>query len=104
MMGRLYLCVLAAATVGAADLISPVGAHADSLAGSVGINWFCANTATMFAKDTITVGSSLNCPRGSPICTGYGFGTETFSEGAAAISSSVVYPGSYNNGAFNGFD
>ena len=103
-MGRLYLCVLAAATVGAALLISPVGAHADSLAGSVGINWFSPNTATMFAKDTIAVGSSLNCPGGSPICTGYGFGSETFSVGAAAISSSVVYPGSYNNGAFNGFD
>ena len=104
-MGRLYLCVLAAATVGAAVLISPVGAHADSLTGSVGINWFSPNTSTMFAKDTIAVGSSLNCPGSSPICVGYGFGTETFSVGAAAISSTVVYPGSYNNnGAFNGFD
>ncbi len=103
-MGRLYLCVLAAAAVGAAVLISPVGAHADSLAGSVGINWFSPNTATTFTKDTIVVGSSLNCPGSSPICTGYGFGTETFSVGSAAISSTVVYPGSYNNGAFNGFD
>ena len=94
-MGRLYLCVLAAAAVGAAVLISPVGAHADSLAGSVGINWFSPNTATTFTKDTIVVGSSLNCPGSSPICTGYGFGTETFSVGSAAISSTVVYPGSY---------
>ena len=103
-MGRLYLYVLAAATVGAAVLLSPVGAHADSLAGSVGINWFSPNTSTTFAKDTIAVGSSLSCPGSSPICTGYGFGTQTFSVGASAISSAVVYPGSYNSGAFNGFD
>ena len=104
-MGRLYLCVLAAATVSAAVLISPVGARADSLAGSVGINWFSPNTSTTFVKDTVAVGSSITCPGSSPICTGYGFGTETFSVGAAAVSSTVVYPGSYNsNGAFNGFD
>src|ERR1700681_3356166 len=104
MMGRLHLCVLAAATVGAALLISPVGAHADSLAGSVGINWFSPNTSTTFAKDTIAVGSSLTCPGSSPICAGYGFGTQTFSVGTAAISSAVAYPGAYNSGAFDGFD
>jgi PEP-CTERM motif len=103
-MGRLYLCVLAAATVGVAVLISPVGAHADSLTGLVGINWFSPNTSTTFAKDTIAVGSTLNCPGSSPICAGYGFGTQTFSVGTSAISSAVVYLAAYNSGAFDGFD
>ena len=104
-MGRLYFYVLAVATVGAACLLSPGRAHADSLTGSVGINWFYPNTSTTFAKDTIAVGSSLSCPGSSLICTGYGFGTQTFSVGASAISSAVVYPGSpYVGGAFNGFD
>jgi hypothetical protein len=104
MMRRLYLYTLAVATIGAAVLFFPGRAHADTLTGSVGINWFFPNTSTTFAKDTIAVGTSLSCPGSSPICAGYGFGTETFSVGGSAISSSVAYPGDYNDGVFNGFD
>ncbi len=103
-MGRLYLYVLAVAMVGTAVLLSPGGAHADSLTGSVGINWFFPDTSTTVEKDTIAVGSSLSCPGSSPICAGYGFRTQTFSVGASAISSAVVFPNSYQSGAFDGFD
>jgi PEP-CTERM motif len=105
-MTKLRVCVLAIAAAGCALLFSPGGARADSLTGSVVISWLYPNTSTTILTDTIAVGSSLNCPGASPICSGYGgVGSETFSVGTSAISyTASTGGGSYNPAAFNGFD
>ncbi len=104
-MGRVRIYVLAIAA-GCFLLLSPGDARADSLTGSVGITWLFPNTSTTFATGTIGVGSSLACPGASPICAGYGNGTQTFSVGSSAISytSSGYSYGNYVSGTFNGFD
>ena len=66
-MRRLPIYVLVIAAAACALLLSP-GARADSLTGSVGITWFYPDTSTVFASDSIAVGSSLNCSGASPIC------------------------------------
>src|SRR5579862_1012349 len=96
------LAVMAAAC---AFLLTPGKASADTLTGTVGISWLAGGGT--FASDTISAGSSLNCPGASPICVGYsGFGTESFSVGASSISYSVSdFPvGDYGGAGVNGFD
>jgi hypothetical protein len=104
-MRRLPIYVLVIATAACALLLSP-GTRADSLTGSVGITWFFPDTSTVFASDTIAVGSSLNCSGASPICLGYQGGTQSFSVGPSAISYSALgtINSPYATATFNGFD
>jgi hypothetical protein len=77
------------------------------LIGNAGITWLYPDTLTTYASDTIAVGSTLNCPGSSPICSGYGSnGTEVFGVTSASITYVVANSTStgYSSGAFNGFD
>ena len=99
--------LIVVAVVFCALVLSPGVTRADELTGSVGITWLYPSTAKTYATDTIAVGSLLECPGASPICSGYsGLGTETFGVGTTSISYSVSgYPVStYAPGTFDGFD
>ena len=79
-------------------------AHA-GLVGDVGIVWLWPDSSTTYASDTISVGSTLNCPGSSPICAGYAGGTQSFS----VTTTSIIYAASgsgevYKHPSFNGFD
>jgi len=78
-------------------------AHA-GLIGSTGITWYFPDTSTSIATDTIAVGSSLNCPGASPICSGFGGNTVSFSVASTSISYNFPGVGNYATGSFNGFD
>jgi len=88
--------------IAAAMSLAPL-AHA-GLIGDVGITWLYPDTSTTFATDTIAVSSTLSCPGSSPICTGYGEGTESFSVNSTSISYTAANGSSYNASSFNGFD
>lgn len=99
------------AVVVCALLFSPTEARADSLTGSVGITWLDPDTSTIFATDTIAIGSALSCPGSgtSPVCAGFGgIGFQTFSVGPTSISyvatDWVDKFCCYATGVFNGFD
>lgn len=95
------------AAVCCALLFVPLAASADTLTGSADINWLYPSTSTIFATDTLDVGSSISCPSASPLCAGYsGLGSETFSLGSSTVSLVVSgYPASdYAVASMNGFD
>jgi hypothetical protein len=103
-MRRLPIYVLAIAAAACALLLSPGGARADNLTGSVGISWLSPDTSTVIATDTIGVGSSLSCPGASPFCPLFPAGNVTFGVGPSAISFTSSIVSFYSGFAFNGFD
>ena len=98
MRSRFPLGLLAVAAMSLAST-----AHA-GLIGSTGITWYFPDTSTIVGTDTIAVGSSLNCPGASPICSGFGGSTVSFSVASTSISYNFPGAGSYATGSFNGFD
>ena len=91
-------------------LVMPSWASADTLTGSVTIDWLRPNASTITNTGTIAVGSALACPGTSQICKGY---NPTTSEIFSVGSSSITYNGSgynpaatslYPTLAFDGFD
>jgi hypothetical protein len=100
-MNKLSVSLLAFAAM----FLTPL-AHA-GIVGFVGIEWLYPNSSTVFATDTIDVGSSLTCPGSSPICGGFGGnGNESFT----VTSTSITYTGAnydslFDTGAaFDGFE
>lgn len=83
-------------------LIAPM-AHAD-LIGTVGITWLFPDTSSVFASDTIAVGTTLACPGSSPICSGYTTGTIDFTVASTSISYAADAGLTYDAATFNGFD
>jgi len=80
-----------------AVLLSMPGlASADSLTGSVTINWLRPSASSITNTGAIDVGSSLACPGTSQICRGY---NPTTSEIFSVGSSSITYNGSGYNPA-----
>jgi len=86
----------------AAMSLAPL-AHA-GLIGDVGITWLFPDTSTTFATDTIAVSSTLSCPGTSPICTGYGEGTESFTVNSTSITYTATGDSTYAASSFNGFN
>ena len=92
--------ILALAILAVPALLLPA-AHAGMI-GTDTIAWYFPNAATVFATDTLAVGSSLSCPGTSPLCAGFSQ-PATFTISSMAISLTEQCCTSYGPTFFNGF-
>jgi PEP-CTERM motif len=102
MVQKMRFCALAVA-IASALLICAGRASADDLTGSVTVSWLYPDTSTVFATDTVAVGSSITCPGPSDICPGFG-GTAVLGVDSSSITYTADLGSSYDPTSFNGFD